>query len=129
MKTYNITVTEKQLRLISEACDTAGRIYRGIPDTVSLFDNVIWHGKKYDENLNNRRELLAHTLRMIRMLINPNNRTDECNSGEDEILYDIHQVIRNQWSKERGEENEGRLDQSVCHMGTEPLISIVVNDC
>lgn len=124
MKQYTITMTEKQLRLISEACDNSSRIYRGIPDTCNLFDDVLLHQKPWNDELHRRREMLSGLLRLLRQVINPNNRTDQCNNGEDEILYDIHQVIRNQWSKERGEKNEGRIDQSVYLTGSEPLIKI-----
>jgi len=91
---YTITVTEKQLALINEACDNAGRIYRGIPNTANIFDNVlVERHKEMDASFWQKRKLIGTTLQLLTEIINPENRTDRTET--EHIYHDMHQVIRN----------------------------------
>ncbi len=91
---YTITVTEKQLALINEACDSAGRIYRGIPNTSNIFDNALMErNKEMDASFWQKRKLIGTTLQLLTEIINPENRTDRTET--EHIYHDMHQVIRN----------------------------------
>ena len=119
MKKYTITVTEAQLRLLNSACDVTSRIYRGIPDTIDLFNELVCvrGGSRLD------REIMADLIRLVRKVINPDNRTDGKGQKYDAILHDMHQVIRNQMYKESGSQHYG-VNSSVSQVGDEPLITI-----
>jgi hypothetical protein len=123
MEIYTIQVTKRQLQLISEACDTAGRIYRGIPESASIFDNIlISQEKQYSKDMHLKRDLLGDCLRMVRKIMNQKDRTDQ--TEEEAILYDLHQVIRHQFYLERKEKGFG-VDSSICKTGMENLCIIV----
>ncbi len=105
-KLYTITLNEKQLALINEACDNAGRIYRGIPNTANIFDNVLMERhKEMDASFWQKRKLIGTTLQLLTEIINPENRTDKTDT--EHIFHDMHQVIRNffhiKYHEERGE--------------------------
>ena len=123
-KTYTITCTENQLRLISEACDTLSRIYRGIPDTCSIFDNVIIFRKPEFPDEHDRRERMAVLLKEIRRVNNPQNRTDGSFHSGDANNHDIHQVIRHEFWKQSKVKSAMTVDSSVHLTGDEPLIVV-----
>ncbi len=105
-KLYTITLNEKQLAMISEACDNAGRIYRGIPNTANIFDNaLVERHKDMDEVFWHKRKLIRSTLQLLTEIINPENRTDKTDT--EHIYHDMYQVIRNffhnKFHIERGE--------------------------
>jgi hypothetical protein len=121
MKKYNLEVTERQLQLLNEACDVVGRIYRGIPDTINLFDQLVWNNEK-------QRDEIALVLKALRRVLNPTHSTNKVTkNGEDSILFDMNQVMRNQFYLEREEKGENHfkgVDAFVTVLGTEPKIKI-----
>ena len=99
---YTITVNKRQLQLLSEAADVGSRCYRGIPETITLFDQILlmqYRGEGYPPELSYKRELLSNCLKQLRLIINQENRTDK--TEQEAIMYDAHQVIRNALYKEQ----------------------------
>jgi hypothetical protein len=121
MKKYTIELNEKQLELLNEACDVTARIYRGIPDTISLFDNLVWENEE-------QRDEMEIALKYLRKALNPTHSTNRvAKNGEDQILFDMHTVIRNQFYLERqkdGKVNTMGVDAFVTILGSEPKITI-----
>lgn len=109
---YTITLNKHQLSLISDACDNAGRIYRGIPETCNIFDNVlVEQNENMDESFWHRRKMLRNVLVLLRDVLNPTSRTDRTDT--EHVLHDMYQVIRNVFHKEYEEETGNKNDWSV----------------
>lgn len=129
---YTITVNEKQLALISEACDNAGRIYRGIPNTANIFDNALLERHKdMDEVFWFKRKLIETNLQLLTQILNPENRTDKTET--EHIFHDMHQVIRNffhvKYHEERGENPDEHysVSSTIHKQSSENLIKIDKN--
>jgi hypothetical protein len=124
-KTYILELTETQLRLLNEACDVSGRIYRGIPDTISLFDQLVWNNEK-------QRDEMSLVLKSLKRVLNPTHSTNKvAKNGEDQILFDMHQVIRHQFYKERQlikPDIMHGVDSSLFILGKEPEIKINIKE-
>jgi hypothetical protein len=126
-KLYTLTLNEKQLALISDACDNAGRIFRGIPETSNLFDQALMEmHKDMDDSFWNKRKMLGIALNLIREIINPESKTDRTDT--EHIYHDIHQVIRNhfhkQWEQDNGEKRDWSTSASIYKTSIENLIKI-----
>ena len=124
---YTLTVNAKQLTLISDACDNAGRIFRGIPETSNMFDQAFMEmHKEMDDAFWNKRKMLGITLNLIREIINPEGRTDRTDT--EHIYHDIHQVVRNhfhkEWERENGEKRDWSTSASIHKTSIENLIKI-----
>jgi hypothetical protein len=124
-KKYTLTVTAKQLRLLNVACDTLGRIYRGMPDTCTAFEAAIW--ERRPDDWGDKHAMLTDTLRLLRHIINPKNTTDP--TGQDDILHDMHQVIRTHLYYENGGQDDGSLFSGVTRYSEEPMIEITTTPC
>lgn len=124
-KRYTLTVNERQLDMINAACDTLGRIYRGIPDTCTAFDNALWERDRHDAYA--RRSMLMNALILLRQIINPTNSTDP--EGNDDVLFDMHQVIRTFRYYENGGQDDGSLFSGVTRYSEEPMIEITTTPC
>jgi hypothetical protein len=128
-KLYTITLNRTQLAYISDACDNAGRIYRGIPETSNIFDNALVEiNKEMDESFWHRRKMIRTTLQLLRDILNPENRTDRTDT--EHIYHDMYQVIRNHFHKEyeqeTGNKNEWSVSASVHR--TSSMSFIKIND-
>ena len=126
-KLYTIIVNEKQLALISDACDNAGRIFRGIPETSNMFDHALMEvNKEMNDSFWVKRKMLGIALNLIREIINPDSMTDRTDT--EHIYHDMHQVIRNyfhkQWEQENGEKRDWSTSASIHKTSLENLIKI-----
>lgn len=126
-KLYTLTVNAKQLALISDACDSAGRIFRGIPETSNMFDQALMEmHKDMDDSFWNKRKMLGIALNLIREIINPESKTDRTDT--EHIYHDMHQVVRNhfhkEWEQEHGEKRDWSTSSSIHKTSIENLIKI-----
>jgi hypothetical protein len=126
-KLYTLTVNAKQLALISDACDCAGRVFRGIPETSNLFDQALMEmHKEMDSVFWRKRKMLGTALNLIREIINPESKTDRTDT--EHIYHDMHQVVRNhfhkEWEQENGESRDWSTSASIHKTSTENLIKI-----
>ena len=126
-KLYTLTVNSKQLALISDACDNAGRIFRGIPETSNMFDQALMEiNKEMNDVFWEKRKLLSTALKLVQQILNSENRTDRTQT--EHTYHDMHQVIRNhfhkEWEQENGEKRDYSISSSIHKTSIENLIKI-----
>jgi hypothetical protein len=110
-KLYTLTLNAHQLALISDACDNAGRIFRGIPETSNMYDQALMEmNKDMNDTFWDKRKLLSTALKLVQQILNSENRTDRTQT--EHIYHDMHQVIRNHFHKEWEQENGEKRDWS-----------------